>query len=394
MEKKRIILSILVISLIINLILFWIYYYINRNFELKLEPQNSGSSIPKIVDKKYVEQNQEIFTKIIDLQNDVIKAINKAWPSVVSIIVSKDLQVYYEDPNNFFGGYVTEEKQKIWWWSWIIVSSDGYVITNKHVVEDSNSEYTVITKDGDTYKVDKIRLDPILDIAIVKIIDNNWQIPSNLQPAELNSFKSIVKIWQFAVAIWNALAEYENSVSFGIISGKDRQLEAGEQKSVYLWLYQTDAPINQWNSGGPLLDIQWNVIWINTAISAIGQGIWFAIPINKEFISSTLEIIKSRGKIVRPFLGVEYKSLNKSIAKNLNLDKFEWIYISNVVTGTNAEKIWLKKWDIITEINWNKINADNNFLYLLYTFKPWDKVDLTIYSNKKYKKLSMTLWER
>jgi len=272
MEKKRLIVSIVLISLIINLVLFWTYYYINRNFEFNLQDQDNGVS--KIVDKKYIQEKEEVFTKITDLQNDIIKAIKNAGPSVVSIIVSKDLQVYYEDPTNFFGWYVTEEKQKIWWWSWIIISSDGYVITNKHVVQDSTSEYTVVSKDWDTYKVDKIWFDPILDIAIVKILDDNWDVPSNLKPAELNSFKSLVKIWQFAVAIWNALAEYENSVSFGIISGKDRQLQSWAQESLYLWLYQTDAPINQWNSGGPLLDIQWNVIWINTAISAIWQWIW------------------------------------------------------------------------------------------------------------------------
>lgn len=392
MNQKKLIASIILISLIINLILFWAYYYINRNFELKIQKQDNG--IAKIIDKKYIEEKEEVFTKITELQNDIIKVIKKSWASVVSIIVSKDLQVYYEDPTNFFGGYITEEKQKIWWWSWIIISSDGYVITNKHVVQDSNSEYTVVSKDWDVYKVDKIWFDPILDIAIVKILDENWNIPSNLQPAELNSYKTIVKIWQFVVAIWNALAEYENSVSFGIISGKDRQLESWIQESLYLWLYQTDAPINQWNSGWPLLDIEWNVIWINTAISAIWQWIWFAIPINKEFVNSTLQIIKEKQKIVRPFIWVEYKTLNKTIAKNLNLDKFEWIYISGVVQWSNAEKAWLKIWDIITEIDWNKINIDNNFLYLLYTFKPWDKVVFTIYSNKQYKKISMILGER
>jgi len=356
--------------------------------------ENLYPGITKIINKKIVEEKVEEYRQIKDLQSDITKAIEKASPSVVSIVMSKDLKVYYEDPSNFYGWYVTEKKTKIWWWSWIIVSSDGYIITNKHVVQDAWLEYSVVTKDGDSYKVDKIWLDPVLDIAVLNVIDNNWDIPTNLVAAEINSFENNVKIWDFSIAIWNALAEYDNSVTYGIISGKWRQLNEAGNDSVYIWLYQTDAPINPGNSGWPLLDIKWSVIWINTAITSSGQWIWFSLPINDEFVKTTLAIIKKYWKIVRPFVGINYMDLNKSIAKNLNVDKFEWIYVQDIVKWSSAEAAWLQKWDIIVELDGVKLTKDNNFIYQLYTYQPWAEIEMLVYTKGDYKKVKVKLTDQ
>lgn len=392
MNKNKILISILVISIIVNILWLSIFYVILYKYDITAKlTENLYPGITKIINKKIVEEKVEEYRQIKDLQSDVTKAIEKAAPSVVSIVMSKDLKIYYEDPSNFYGWYITEKKTKIWWGSWIIVSSDGYVITNKHVVQNAWLEYSVVTKDWDSYKVDKIWLDPVLDIAVLKVLDSNWDIPTNLIAAEINSFENNVKIWDFAIAIWNALAEYDNSVTYGIISGKWRQLNEATNDSIYIWLYQTDASINPGNSGWPLLDIKWSVIWINTAITATGQWIWFSLPINDEFVKTTLAIIKKYWKIVRPFVGINYMDLNKSIAKNLNVDKFEWIYIQDIVKWSSAEAAWLQKWDIIVELDGVKLTKDNNFIYQLYTYQPWAEIEMLVYTKGDYKKVKVKL---
>lgn len=394
MSKNKILLSIVIISFIINIFMICVSYYILYKYDLSVRiAENISPWITKIINKKVIEEKVEEYRQLKNLQSDITKAIDNVSPSVVSIVMSKDLKIYYEDPNNFYGWYITEKKEKVWWWSWIIISSDGYIITNKHVVQDPNLDYTIITKNWDNHKVDKIWLDPVLDIAILKIIDTNGDVPNDLVAAPMDTISNKVKIGDMVIAIWNALAEYDNSVTFGIISGKWRKLNESTQNSIYQWLYQTDASINPWNSGGPLLDIKWDVIWINTAITAVGQWIWFAIPVNKEFVSSTLDIIKKNWKIVRPFIWINYLELTKTLAKSLSIDKFEWLYIQDVVADSLAQKSWLKKWDIILELNWVKIDTDNNFIYQLYTYMPWEEIELKVFSNKEYKNVKMILWE-
>lgn len=392
MSKTKIISSIVLISIIINLIWgIWLFVFMNHylfswNFPIEVVPWIKKLSTNKIVEEKIIENRE-----IKDLENNITSAINKTSPSVVSIIISKDLKVYYEDPFSFFGWYVEEKTQKVWWWSWIIISSDWYILTNKHVVADTNSEYSVVTADWDNFVVNKIWLDPVLDIAILKIVDENWQIPDNLVTANIISSNSKVKIWQFAIAIWNALAQFENTATFWIISWKWRSLEQWSNDSVYIWLYQTDTAINPWNSWWPLLDINWDVIWINTAISSYWQWIWFSIPINKEFVNTTLDILKNEGKIERPFVWVVYVEMNKSIAKNQWLWKYSGVLVNEIINWSPADLAWLQKKDIILEVNWEIIDKDNPFLYNLYLYKPWDKIDFLIYRNNKYEKIEIIL---
>lgn len=395
MSKSKILILILIISIIVNILWISVFYVILYKYDITSKlTENLYPWITKIINKKVVEEKVEEYRQIKDLQSDITKAIEKASPSVVSIVVSKDLKIYYEDPNNFYWWYITQQKTKIWWGSWIIISSDWYLVTNKHVVQDSWLDYTVVTKDWDNYKVDKIWLDPVLDIAVLKILDQNWDVPTNLVAAEINSYENEVKIWDFSIAIWNALAEFANSVTFGIISGKGRQLDETTNDSIYLGLYQTDTPINPWNSWWPLLDIKWSVIGINTAITSSWQWIWFALPVNDEFVKTTLAVIKKYWKIVRPFVWVNYLDLNKSIAKNLSVDKFEWVYIQDIVKGSPADLAWLKKWDVIIDVNWVKLTKDNNFIYQLYTYEPWTEIELLIYTKWDYKKVKIKLSDK
>lgn len=394
MSKKDTILLTILVVLVINItfVVWWIfilknsYIWTGQNFNI--------DDIQKITNKKVVEQKLIENRNISDLENNITKVVETVSSSVVNIVVSKELKRYLEDPYDFFGGYIEETKEKVWWWSGILLTSDGYIVTNKHVIEDMDSDYSIVTKNGDSFDVERIRLDPIIDIAILKILDAKWSSVSKLIPAKIISINSTIKIWQFVIAIWNALAELENTVTFGIISGKNRKLDELKYSTnnIYAWLYQTDATINHGNSWWPLLDINGNVIWINTAISSEWQWIWFSIPINNEFIQTTMDIIKNNWKIIRPYLWIDYLQLNKSIAKNMDLPKFEGLYINSVSQDSPFE--WkIKKGDIITSMNWKNIRNETPFMYTLFTFEPWETVNFVVYSDKKYNKLKIKLWE-
>lgn len=394
MNRSKIISSIIILSLIINLITIWAFYiFINKFGIIKFEKTEILPEITKIVEKRTIEEKKLEYLQLKDLENSITEAIRWSANSIVSIIITKDLKIYYEDPFDFFWWKIAEKTQKVWWWSWMIVSKDWFIITNKHIIQDENADYTVVTKDWDNYKVDKIRTDPILDIAVLKVVDENWTAPTDLSVVNLASIKDKVRTWQLVIAIWNALWEFQDSATFWIISWKWRTLDPWTNNSIYVWLYQTDTAINPWNSGWPLLDISWKVIWVNTAISTFWQNIWFAIPINKEFIDKTLAIITQKWEIERPFIWLAYVELTKTLAKKYNIEDNGGILVNDIISWSPADISWIRNEDIIIEINWEKIDKDNPFLYKLYTYWPWDSINLKIFSWWNYKTINITLWK-
>jgi serine protease Do len=294
---------------------------------------------------------------------------------------------YYADPFSI-KPYIEKKKEKIWGWSGIIVSRNWYILTNKHVVSDLDADYSVVTKNWDVYKVDKIWTDPILDIAIIHVVWQDWSLIYDLQPAKITDFNSKNPIWEFVIAIWNALAEYSDTVTLWILSAKWRKLDE-DNWSVYMWLYQTDAAINPWNSGWPLINIVWEVIWVNTAITSIWQWIWFSIPINRQFVQVTLESIKKYWSIKRPLLWIYFVEVNKTIAKQFKLHTYQGALVQKIKPNSPAEKVGIKKWDIIVEIDWQKITQDNPIIYSLFTHMVWDTINIMI--NRDWKLIQKTV---
>ncbi len=329
---------------------------------------------------------------LIEVQNAVIDSIEKTSPSVVNIMISKNLVFYLNDPMGAFGqgSVISEKRANIGWGSWILISKKWYILTNKHVISDLDADYSVILKDGTTYKVDKIRVDPLIDLAVIRIVDSKNRQPDNLPIAPIASIDQKVRIGQFVVAIWNALGEYQNSANFGIISGRNRSLDSW-QKNLYIWLYQTDTPINPGNSWGPLVDLAGNVIWITTAINAYANSIWFALPISKEFVTTLLDTIETEQKIVKPFIGIQYSDLDKKIAQELKISSETGVYVQQVIPSTPWAVAGLLSWDVILSINDRLINQDLPFLYQLSLYKPGETVSLTILRNETEKKLSLEL---
>lgn len=229
--------------------------------------------------------NQSNITNINSLENNITSIVKKVSPWVVSIIIKKDVKIYKNDPWWFFRYKVWNIEKKIGGWTWFFISKDWIIITNKHVVEDKNAKYTVILNNWKEYDAKILAYGKEKDIAFLKITDKNIQFNS-LQIINDNN----LKLWEFSIAIWNALAEFQNSVSLWIVSWINRKIE--DNYNNIKWLIQTDAAINPWNSWGPLLNLKWKVIWINTLIINWSQNLWFAISINQKEIDEYLEKLK------------------------------------------------------------------------------------------------------
>jgi serine protease Do len=319
---------------------------------------------------------------IVSQEGEVMEGIaKKVSPSVVSIITQGVTQSLY-------GTRATEGAG-----TGIIISNDGYVLTNKHVVGNARN-VQIVSHDGTVYEdVNVIGTDPLNDVAFLKIKD-----VTNLTPATLGN-SSDVQVGEKVVAIGNALGEFQNSVTSGIISGRGRPIIAqgednnasGEQLDN---LFQTDAAINPGNSGGPLLDLSGNVIGINTAVAEDAQGIGFAIPINAT--KGIIKNLKATGKVERAYLGVKYISLSPAIAKSYKLSVTQGAFITDeqqsaVVEDGPAAKAGIEDGDIITKVNNVKIDQNNGMALLLAEYVPGDKVSLTIDRDGETKTILATL---
>ncbi len=382
MQKKHIT---LIVVFNIFLILAW-SLIVWRAVNDKLD--SLGNSITSTV---WTQVNDIKKSDILAIQSSIVHSLASAQQSVVSIMISKDVKFYIEDPSQVNGpGSIQQQTAKVWWWSGIIVSKQGYILTNKHVVQDTAAKYGVTLSNGKTYNVDKIWFDDLLDLAILRIIDSQGKLPTDLVPASLLSLDTQVDIGQFTFVIGNSLSNYANSVTMGIIWGKNKQLTINKN-NLYVWLYQTDAQANPGNSGGPLLDINGNTLWITTAI-AEGEGMTFALPISKEFVAGIIKSIENFWKIARPIIGIQYVNITPTLKQEKKLTVDNWIFITDVLTDLPAAQAWLKVWDSVLSINGEKINNQLPFLYQLYTYVPGDQITLDIVRNGEEMKFNVLLW--
>src|SRR3990167_5172129 len=325
--------------------------------------------------------------QVIKEESLVIEAIKKASPAVVTISVQTPKRKVLQF--NPFGGLDVREQgggqQDLA--TGFIVSADGLLVTNKHVVSNSEYKYIVIDKDGKEYEVKNIYRDPANDLALLKID------ASGLPIVELGDSENL-QVGQTVVAIGTPLGEFRQSATSGIISGLGRGIDAGNPFEGYVErldnIIQTDAAINPGNSGGPLLNSSGEVIGVNTAVSSEGQNIGFALPINT--VKEALDEFNKTGKFSRPFLGVRYKIITRDLA--LLNDVPEGAYVQDVIDGSPADEGGVQTEDIITKIDGIKVtDKDGGLAKAISGKKVGDRVALEIWRDTETKNITVTLSE-
>jgi len=335
---------------------------------------------------------------------NTISVVKDSLASTVNIVISKEVNSYYNQTGTdiYSLDFFTEEdgsqpsepgvmqKRDIGGGSGFIISKDGLIVTNKHVIFDDNAEYSVILSNGERFDAKVIAKDPLIDLAILKIEADNLPV---LKLGDSDT----LSLGQTVIAIGFTLSEYNNTVTKGVVSGIERKVTAeGEILDAAI---QTDAAINPGSSGGPLINLSGEVIGINTAVSNEGQSIGFALPINSA--KQAIESVQIYGRIVRPWLGVRYILLNEELSR---VNKLPVDYGALLVRGKTstdfavipnspADKSGLEEGDIILEVNSKKIDQNNFLAKLIAVNNVGDVIKLKILRQGKEQEFKIILEE-
>ncbi len=326
----------------------------------------------------------------------VIDVVEKVGPTVVTVGIKKkevSIDPFFDfwDPFGIFEfrrrNIVREEEVEQDIGSGFIVSEDGLVITNKHVVSDTQAQYRVFTKENKLYEVQKIYRDPVNDLAILKVDTKG----DKLKKVELGNSDNL-KVGQFVIAIGAALGEFRNTVTTGVISGLGRSITAGSPFTGVENLdnvIQTDAAINPGNSGGPLLNSAGQVIGVNVAMASGAQNIGFALPINT--VKEMLDNFNKTGQFSRPFLGVRYRDIETSeaVAKGW----VEGAGVVEVVEGSSADKGGIKQGDIIVEVDGEKVTKEKSLAEIISKKKVGQEIKIKVWRSGKEIELKVVLQE-
>lgn len=338
MKKLLFLLAILIIVLAVSQ---------KSRLPFNLQQPTPGQS----VEKQTVVYEESVITKVVE----------ESLPSVVTIGIAKTISQndsFEIDPLNPFSpfrrvpGNQRNVEQNIG--SGFIISEDGLIITNKHVVSETDASYKVLTNDKKKHDIVKIYRDPLNDLAILKIN------ASGLKPLKLGD-SNILKLGQMAIAIGTPLGEFTNTVTVGIISGLGRGITAGSPFEGYVEkldnVIQTDAAINPGNSGGPILNSKGQAVGVNVALAQEGQNIGFALPIN--IVKSLMDNFnKQGGSFERPYIGVRYKIIDRETAV-LN-ELVEGAYVIEILDNSPAQKADIQEEDVIIEFDGKKVNGEDD----------------------------------
>ncbi len=330
--------------------------------------------------------------QLAEEQSSLISSIAKeVGPSVVSVDVTSQGVT-----NQVFGTRTQDQRSA---GTGVIISENGYVVTNRHVIPSGTKKVSLTLSDGtvldDVSVVGTTSDSDSLDLGFLKI--NNTK-GKKLTVAQLGD-SSKMQVGDTVVAIGNALGQFQNSVTSGIISGYGRSVQASDESGANAEnlqnLFQTDAAINEGNSGGPLVNSDGQVIGINVAVAGGAQNIGFSIPINDA--SGLIKSVLNKGSLERPYLGVRYQELTPSIASSLGIDTQEGAYIGSgsdgaaIVPGSPAAKANLQEKDIIIKVNNDDVTTKNNLSSLIGKYNVGDTVTITYLRGGKQQTVQVTL---
>lgn len=394
--------------LVIGILAVAAFYYVTANQEIVQKQLVSFFGMTNVQNPSPSISNVSSLGTPGDLS--VVDTVKRANPSVVAITISKNVPVYERylervpSPfgDDFFGGMAIPrlrqqgtELQEVGGGSGFLVSADGYIVTNSHVVSDETAEYTVFTNDGTKHTAKVIARDPSMDIAVIKIEGSDF-------PSLTFGDSDKVEIGQTVIAIGNALAEFRNTVSVGVVSGLSRSIvaanERGNAESLDQ-LIQTDAGINPGNSGGPLLNLSGEVIGVNVAMANGAENIGFAL--NANGVKSIVESVKKTGRIVRPYIGIRYVPITPAMKERNSLPTDYGLLVLRgqesgdlaVIPGSPADKAGIVENDILLEADGKKLMEDVSFSSLVRSKQIGDRMSFKIFSKGKEKTVTVILEE-
>jgi len=411
--KNQLIVTTLIVGILVGFFAGGISGYLSSNYSSNIErfvqKNILGQEVAEVIE--IPDDLPESIIRSIEDESATIEVVEKVTPGVVSIIISKqygsysnmtgpDVFPFYDffeaDPQSTESDEEYVTYVEVGGGTGFFVSSDGLIITNKHVVDDPTAIYTVVTNDEQEYRAEVVAKDQFVDLALLRIDGEGFNA------VKLGDSDNI-KIGQTVIAIGNSLSEYRNTVTKGVISGIDRRVVASDYYNsfdeVIEEAIQTDAAINPGNSGGPLINLLGEVIGINTAVSSQGESISFAVPVNlaKEMVDDVIEY----GHIVRPWLGVRYITIDDDLARMNGLDNdYGAILVRGselgqlaVIPDSPADKAGLEENDIILEIEGIMVTEDDPLDELINKYDPGDEIFILVIHDGEESVYSLILEE-
>ena len=313
-----------------------------------------------------------------DVETAITQAVQSVGPSVVTVVATIPGQ------QTFFGATGDETSTG----SGIFISSDGYILTNNHVIDGAN-QYQIVYADGSQHDASLVGTDQYSDLAVLKVTDAVPSVATLGNSDALNPGETVI-------AIGSPLGDFKNTVTVGVVSATGRSIDTGNGYSID-GLIQTDAAINQGNSGGPLVNLAGEVIAINTLVvrssgtGTVAEGLGFAIPINTARVVS--EQIIQKGYVSRPYLGITYQPITPRVAAIYRLPVQYGVYITDVASGSPADKAGLQVGDIITGIDTTALDETHAYINTLFQYSAGDTVTLTVMRNNQQVQVQVTLGE-
>lgn len=361
-------------------------------YSVDLDLNKAGvTSLPDFSDSTEVSpSNEQPVQTLKDFNDAIVNVAEQAIPTVVTIRVTQTVQVPTNPLSRFFGDPRGEPQERLrrGLGSGVIVSSDGYILTNNHVVENAD-ELEVSLENGDTYDGEVVGTDPQTDIAVVKID------AQNLNALKIGDSEQ-VRVGEMVLAIGSPLGEnLAHSVSMGIISAKGRAIGIIGQGAGYENFIQTDAAINPGNSGGAMVNMDGELVGINTAIasrSGGNDGIGFAVPSN--LAKSIMESLIETGKVARGFLGITYGGeVDRTMARAMGLEEAQGVIVGEVEVDGPADEAGLREGDVIQTLNGERIENWLKFRTAIATSSPGTEVELGIIRDGNKTNVTVTLGE-
>jgi serine protease Do len=382
-KHKEIISVSVLIQLVLTLILAVVAWQLIR--------AHQGTIFDEFADDYITQQRQPVNMSTttsgtpVGQESQVVDVVQQANPAVVSIVISREVPVFERRYRQFGPFQVPEvyqegtQRQEVGEGSGFIVSESGLVVTNRHVVSRQDASYTVITSDGETFDAAVVARDSQMDIAVMRITEGD-----NFPHLSFGNSDNL-KLGQSVIAIGNALAEFRNTVSVGIVSGLSRSIVAGSvSRSEQLdGVIQTDAAINPGNSGGPLLNLRGEVIGVNVAVAQRSENVGFALP--SKAVDEVVNSVEKHGEIRRPYLGVRYVQVTPEVAKRNNLSVEHGALVTRgqrrsdlaVLPDSPAKRAGIESSDIILSVDGQSLQ-DTDLADIIRQKEIGETVDITL----------------